>query len=182
MIKHLFATPSNPVRLVKPGDEGAIENPDAPLEGEAITTEPAPSPTAQAALEVATNWWIMTPVVLVAVAALLTIHLRIARYRRLTPEERAFRALARRARTPMKYRVLLRRLADAPGSPPPIATLCSDGALIRAAAMLESKPKSSTDRVLREYLKARGLLDNTPADGGARTKASPAPTRLDTAA
>ena len=89
MIKHLFATPSNPVRLVKPGDEGAIENPDAPLEGEAITTEPAPSPTAQAALEVATNWWIMTPVVLVAVAALLTIHLRIARYRRLTPEERA---------------------------------------------------------------------------------------------
>lgn len=191
MMRHLFATPSNPVRLVKPGDEDAV----APSEGSADpaagpTTESVQQPTPQsvpeAALDVATVWWVMIPVVLVAFAAVLTFHLRISRIRKLPIEERAFRGLARAAKVPTKYRVLARRLADTDGAPPPVAVLLSDGALALAATRIEAKPGSSTDRVLREYLRARGVPDPRPAKSsrkaGTKTGTKNAGSRINTAA
>ena len=148
MIKHLFATPSNPVRLFKEG-----EAPIDQLAGQAT------SPTAQAALDVATNWWIMVPVILVGIAAILTIQLRITRARRLPVEERAFRALAQAARVPKRHRILAQRLARTKGSPSPVALLLSDTALALASARIETKPGSSTDRVLTEYLASRRVRD-----------------------
>lgn len=182
MIRHLFATPGNPVRLVKPGDEGSTQ----PEQTTAVVAEPIQHP----ALAVATNWWVMTPVLLVALAAALTLHLRVARMRRMPPEERAFRRLARAARVPTKYRVLARRLSAAPGAPPPVAVLLSDGALALAAVQIETKPGSATDKVLAKYLAERGVPDPRPnapkPDHKRETRAGGqnrrSPTRINTAA
>lgn len=153
MIRHLFATPSDPVRLVKPGAE-AVE-------------------TTSVLLETATDWWIMIPVVLVGLAAIMTIHLRVVRSRRIPAEERAFRALARAARMPGRFRILTRVLSAAPDAPPPIVMLLSESALSRAAQHIEAKPGSSTDRVLCEFLDARGVADPRP-----KPAAKPAKRRL----
>lgn len=136
MIRHLFATPGDPVRLAKPATDAA-----------------------QTLSASTVNWWIMIPVILVGIAAILTIQLRITRARKLPPEERAFRALARRMRLPSRYRVLVRRLAREPDAPPPVAMLVSDNALRIAASRIEVKAKSATNRVLTEYLSARGIKD-----------------------
>lgn len=145
MIRHLFATPSNPVRLVT-DEAGAAEGTGA----------------AQAALDVATNWWVMIPLVLVGAAAILTVQIRVSRARRLPADERAFRALARAARIPSRQRVMARALAKAHGEAPPVALLLSDHALTRAASRIELKPKSPGDRLLRRVLSDRGIGDPRP--------------------
>ncbi len=138
MIRHLFATPGDPVRLAKPAADAAESG---------LLTESA------------VNWWVMIPTILVGIATILTVQLRISRARRLPPEERAFRALTKKMRVPTRFRVLIRRLAREPDAPPPVAMLMSDNALSIAAGRIEAKPKSPTDRVLSEYLSVRGVRD-----------------------
>ena len=136
MIRHLFATPGDPVRLIKPAADMA--------ESGTLST---------------INWWVMIPVILVGIATILTIQLRISRARKLSTQEQAFRALARRTRLPTRYRVLLRRLTREPDAPPPVALLLSDDALSLAACGIEAKPRTATNRVLAEYLELRGVTD-----------------------
>ena len=144
MIRHWFATPSNPVSLARPEDA-----PDA-------------AGAAHTVVEVATNWWVMIPLLLVGAATIMTVQLRLARARRLPDEEKAFRLLARAARVPGRQRVMVRALAKAHGDATPAALLLSDHATAKASARIELKPGTPGDRLLRRVLASRGIADPRP--------------------
>jgi hypothetical protein len=159
MSRYLFATPGNPPRLVTQ-DEASVA-----------------ADAAGTALEVATNWWLMAPILLVGTAAILVVWIRLDRARRLSDEEKAFRALARACRMSRDERRLTEHLARAHQKAAPVALLLSDSALTAAASRIELKPRSSGDRLLRRLLDRRGLADPRPKASPAKNAGKGAPGR-----
>lgn len=127
-----------------------------------ITSDAELAPAASPAPEAGWSAWGIglggAAILLCGVAAVLAARRR--RWRRLSAEERAFRALARAAGLRSERRELVRRVAAAglPGVQP-VAVLVSPSALSRACAAAEGKPG------MRDTVRRVRLLLGVPASG-----------------